>query len=87
MDKEVSILEPEEIIIYVDVDEHGNVTYSQGGTNPKPEKEYKFFFIRDVQTLENILKFKVVIDGYTPKLVLKDGEVLDEVVDTPSPTL
>ena len=52
----------EEMIIYVDVDSLGNVTNSVGGTNPKPEREYMFFFIRDKITLDNILKFKVVLN-------------------------
>ncbi|WP_299090323.1 hypothetical protein [uncultured Metabacillus sp.] len=77
----------QEMIIYVDVDENGHVTSAVGGTNPKPEKEYAFFFIRDKITLENILKFRVVINGFKPDLVLKDGEVLEEVTDTPEPTM
>lgn len=73
------------MLIYVDVDEQGNVIASQGGTNAKPEREYDYFFIRDKLTLDNILKFKVVINGYKPDLVLKDGEVLETVTDTPEP--
>ncbi|MCM3651340.1 hypothetical protein [Metabacillus litoralis] len=75
-----------EMIIYVDVDEQGNVTYSQGGTNPKLEREYMYVFIRDQVTLDNIRKFKIVLNGFTPNLVLKDGEVLEEVINTPEPT-
>lgn len=78
-------MEPE-IIIYVDVDEQGNVTTANGGTNPKLEKEYMYVFIRDKITLENIRKFKVVLNGFVPDLVLKDAEVLEEVIDTPEPT-
>ena len=76
----------QEIIIYVEVDDQGNVTNANGGTNPKPEREYMFFFIRDKITLENIRKFKVVLNGFVPELVLKDGEELEEVINTPEPT-
>lgn len=73
----------QEMLIYLDVDEQGNVTACQGGTNTVPEKEYDYFFIRDKLTLDNIRKFKVVINDYKPNLILKDGEVLEEVIDTP----
>lgn len=75
----------QEMLIYVDVDEQGNIVSSQGGTNAKPEREYDYFFIRDKLTLDNILKYKVIINEYKPDLVLKDGEVLTEVIDTPEP--
>lgn len=75
----------DELIIYVTVDDQGNVTKGMGGTNPRPEKEYHYFFIRDLETLENISKFKVVLNGFVPDLVLKDGEILEEINHTPEP--
>lgn len=71
--------------IYVNVDNEGNVIKGSGGTSPVPELEYNFFFIRDQITLDNILKFKVVLNGFVPDLVLKDGEILEEINHTPEP--
>ncbi|KKI91271.1 hypothetical protein WQ54_15725 [Bacillus sp. SA1-12] len=76
----------EEMRIYVNVDGTGNVVEGLGGTNPRPDKEYAFFFIRDKLILDNILKFKVVINGFKPDLILKDGERIEEVIDSPKPT-
>ncbi|MRX54710.1 hypothetical protein GJU41_12070 [Bacillus idriensis] len=67
------------MFIYVNVDNEGNVTTGIGGTNPVPETEYNYFFIRDRQTLENITKFRVVINDFKPDLALKDGEILEEI--------
>lgn len=67
----------EPMYIYLNVDDNGHVTQATGGTNPLPE--YDFFFIRDRQTLDNITKFRVVINGFKPDLVLKEGEVLEEI--------
>ncbi|MDX8288828.1 hypothetical protein SLL00_03445 [Metabacillus indicus] len=67
----------DQMYIYLNVDEEGNVTQSTGGSNPVPE--YDFFFIRDKQTLDNISKFRVVINGFKPDLVLKEGETLEEI--------
>ncbi|PAD70741.1 hypothetical protein CHH83_02740 [Bacillus sp. 7586-K] len=75
----------DELSIYVMVDEQGNVIRGMGGTNPRPEKEYHYFFVRDLITLENISKFKVVLNGFIPDLVLKDGEVLEEIKHAPEP--
>lgn len=73
------------MFIYVNVDAEGNVVYGTGGTDPVPDAEYNFFFIRDRITLDNITKFKVVINGFKPDLILKDGEVLEEILHTPEP--
>lgn len=69
----------QEMFIYVNVDSEGNVVTGIGGTNPVPEAGHNFFFVRNRQTLENITKFKVVITDFKPDLVLKDGEVLEEI--------
>jgi hypothetical protein len=73
------------MFIYVNVDNQGNVIKGSGGTSPVPEMEFHFFFIRDQLTLDNILKFKVILNGFVPDLVLRDGEVLEEILHTPVP--
>lgn len=72
-------MDNQNMFIYVNVDEEGNVVYGVGGTRPVPEAEYNFFFLRDQLTLDNITKFKVVLDGFKAELVLKEGEVLEEI--------
>ncbi|WP_191556618.1 hypothetical protein [Metabacillus idriensis] len=67
------------MFIYVNVDEQGNVIKGMGGTSPVPDAEYDFFFIRDKITLDNITKFKVVLNGFKPDLVLKEGETIQDI--------
>ncbi|MFY0758724.1 hypothetical protein AB1K32_07575 [Metabacillus dongyingensis] len=66
------------IYIFVNVDENGFVIEGTGGTSPKPV-DCDFFFVRDIQTLKNILKFRVVMNGFKSDLVLKEGETIQEI--------
>lgn len=72
----------EAFFVYVNVDDEGNVIQGVGGTRPVPEAEYDFFFLRNKLTLENITKYKVVLDGFKSDLILKDGEVPEEIQTT-----
>jgi hypothetical protein len=72
-----------QMYIYVDVDSEGYVVKGIGGTNPVPDAEYDFFFIRDKITADNLTKFRVVISNFSPDLVLRDGEVIEEATNTP----
>lgn len=67
------------MFVYVNVDNQGNVIYGVGGTRPVPEAQYDFFFLKDKVTLDNITKFKVVMDGFKANLVLKEGETLQDI--------
>lgn len=67
------------MFIFVNVDDQGNVIRAMGGTSPVPDAEYDFFFLRDKLTLDNITKFRVVMNGFKADLVLRDGEILEEI--------
>lgn len=70
------------IYIFVKVDEKGYVIWAEGGTSPKPV-ESDFFFVKDLQTLENIHKFMVVLNGFKADLVLQPGETLEDIQTSP----
>ncbi|CRK80297.1 hypothetical protein [Neobacillus massiliamazoniensis] len=77
------------MFIYVNVDVEGNITNAIAGERIIPDKEYDFFFLRDEITASNIMKFKVVLNGFKADLVLKEGEEIGggEIPQPNPPTL
>lgn len=61
--------------VFFVVDEKGNVSGKKVG-NQVVSVEQGFQFYVDDYVAEQIDKFELIIDGFTPKLVLKEGETL-----------
>lgn len=59
------------ILVYVNVDEAGNLTEIYAGVNAIPSKDFSFFFRVDVETFDDIENYKVGIKGLEPALIKK----------------
>ncbi|PZX07888.1 hypothetical protein C7437_1011010 [Psychrobacillus insolitus] len=62
-----------QIQLFVNVDNEGNIITSYHGENIIAADPYEFFFLTDVQTVEDIGLYKVVMVGMKPTLVLKEN--------------
>lgn len=60
--------------LYIHTDGEGNITQMLSGTSPVPTEGESgaFFFMISQGIMNNIHKFKVVMNGLSPQLVLKD---------------
>jgi hypothetical protein len=60
------------VLLFVNIDENGNVIEALYGLNIIPDREYDFFFYTTEEIAENAFDYKVAIVGMKPELVLKD---------------
>jgi hypothetical protein len=60
------------LLLFVNIDENGNVIEALFGQNIIPDREYDFFFYTTAEIAENAFDYKVVIEGMKPELVMKD---------------
>ena len=69
-------MEEIKVLIFVMVDNEGNIAEMIKGANIIPEREYDFFFIRSKEEADliNTNDYKVVIRGFRAELVLKETE-------------
>lgn len=58
------------ISLYVNVNENGTIIESLSGSSVIPSKQYDFFFYVFEDVASNISKYKVVLNGMLPELVL-----------------
>lgn len=64
--------------IFVHVDSEGNVTDYYGGYNSVATDDFHYFFLTDdIKVLQQADKYRVIIENYIPKLILKDGFELE----------
>lgn len=63
-------------LVFVMVDDEGNITELLTGANVIPGKEYDFFFVRPKSEAEllNLNDYKVVMKGFKADLVLKSTQ-------------
>jgi hypothetical protein len=58
------------LLLFVNIDENGNVIEALYGQNIIPDREYDFFFYTTEEVAANAFQYKVVIVGMKPELVL-----------------
>jgi hypothetical protein len=59
------------MLLFVDIDEEGNVIDALYGYNIIPEREYNFFFYTTEEVAINAFHYKVAIVKMKPELVSK----------------
>jgi hypothetical protein len=62
------------MLLYVNIDEDGNIVDSLYGQNIIPDREYDFFFYTTEEIAENAFDYKVAIVKMKPELVKKDTD-------------
>jgi hypothetical protein len=58
------------MLLFVNIDENGNVMDALYGENIIPGRDYNFFFYTTEEVATNAFQYKVVIVGMKPDLVL-----------------
>jgi hypothetical protein len=59
------------MLLFVDIDEEGNIIDALYGYNIIPDREYNFFFYTTEEIAENAFDYKVAIVKMKPELVVK----------------
>jgi hypothetical protein len=59
------------VLLFVNIDETGNVIEALYGQNIIPDREYDFFFYTTAEIAENAFDYKVAIVKMKPELVEK----------------
>jgi hypothetical protein len=59
------------MLLFVDIDENGNIVDALYGYNIIPDREYNFFFFTTEEIAENAFDYKVAIVKMKPELVEK----------------
>lgn len=61
------------MLLYVNIDENGNIIEALYGQNIIPDREYDFFFYTTEDIAVNAFQYKVVIVNMKPTLVKIEG--------------
>jgi hypothetical protein len=61
------------MLLYVNIDEEGNIIDSLYGQNIIPDREYDFFFYTTEEIAANAFDYKVAIVKMKPTLVKKES--------------
>jgi hypothetical protein len=59
------------MLLFVNIDNAGNITEALYGVNIIPDKEYDFFFIASEEVATNSHLYKVVLNGFKSELQLR----------------
>ena len=65
----------EQVRIYVNVDDQGNIKLDYSGKDIVMTEPYHYCFMKDEEVAQNIARYKVVVEGMVPQLVLKEEGV------------
>ncbi|WP_404466529.1 hypothetical protein [Planococcus rifietoensis] len=57
--------------LYINVDEEGNILFDYSGKNIVATESYDFYFMVNSEVADDIHLYKVVMQGMKPKLILK----------------
>jgi hypothetical protein len=60
------------VLLFVNIDENGNIIEALYGQNIIPDREYDFFFYTTEEVAANAFDYKVAIVNMKPELVKKD---------------
>jgi hypothetical protein len=61
------------MLLFVNIDENGNIIESLYGHNIIPDREYDFFFFTTEEIAMTAHQYKVVIKGFKTELVKIEG--------------
>jgi hypothetical protein len=60
------------VLLFVNIDENGNIIEALYGQNIIPDREYDFFFYTTEEVATNAFDYRVAIVKMKPELVKKD---------------
>lgn len=65
--------------IYINTDDNGNITSALMGYRSLPDRKYTFHFYFKEEFKDDIMNYRVVVDGYDTSLVLKTEQERFEI--------